>query len=186
MTYSSGRFPSGPVAASRSGVNYRAIENTTYLYNHNVEEGANPTNYESYLAGQQLGHISNRNMSRVSNVNNQTVFLPKGNVYPSNVRGSDFNNYSRSQYGYGPFPSNPYYDYKQSQATIGRRIKFNPRFCINSVCDQGKMDMKLPDGNSVGHYLMRNRLMTNASNNLPYYDTWDPSIMWMKPNDYDC
>jgi hypothetical protein len=51
-------------------------------------------------------------------------------------------------------------------------------------CDEKFMNTVMPDGNTVGYYLLRNRIISDQTNKIPFYDTQDPTIMWTTPNDY--
>lgn len=89
------------------------------------------------------------------------------------------------------FPVVDNHDYPSAEAyynpnsQVLSSVQFAPFACINSMpCSQKYLNTKLPDGNTIGYYLQRNRLMSNQMNNLPFYDPYDPTVMWTKPNDY--
>ena len=64
-------------------------------------------------------------------------------------------------------------------------IDFRPAACISAMpCDEKFMNTVMPDGNTVGYYLLRNRIISDQTNKIPFYDTQDPTIMWTTPNDY--
>lgn len=75
--------------------------------------------------------------------------------------------------------------YYKNNAPMKKCMEFKPAACITAMpCDDKFLNMVLPDGNTVGYYLLRNRIAADQTNKIPYYSTSDPSIMWMTPNDY--
>lgn len=75
--------------------------------------------------------------------------------------------------------------YYKHNAPMKKCMEFKPAACITAMpCDEKFLNTVLPDGNTIGYYLLRNRIASDQTNKIPYYDTSDPSIMWMTPNDY--
>lgn len=57
--------------------------------------------------------------------------------------------------------------------------------CVSSMpCNDSYMNTVLPNGNTIGYYMARNRVLSNPLNKIPYYDPLDPTVMWSAPNDY--
>lgn len=64
-------------------------------------------------------------------------------------------------------------------------VRFEPFACVSSMpCDQKYLDTKLGDGNTIGYYLMRNRILASFETSYPFYSKYDPTVMWAPPNDY--
>lgn len=75
--------------------------------------------------------------------------------------------------------------YYAPHAGMKKCMEFRPAACISAMpCDEKFLNTKLPDGNTYRYYLLRNRIASDQTNKLPYYNTWDQSIMWTTPNDY--
>lgn len=65
------------------------------------------------------------------------------------------------------------------------KMAFQPFACVSSMpCNRGYMNTQLGDGHTIGYYLMRNRILSNPTNQPPFYDNYDPTVMWTTPNDY--
>jgi len=65
------------------------------------------------------------------------------------------------------------------------KVRFEPFACVSNMpCDAKYLNTQLGNGFTIGYCLMRNRILANPNNQMPFYDKWDPTVMWSTPNDY--
>lgn len=150
-----------------------------------------------------LNSASELRESAPSNTTSLYGFRPQYPKYPRGPWNSHkelakiaYKKYSSNSYQAPPLQNNLLYEppgvparddliaYYKHDSPMKRCIEFKPAACITAMpCDDKFLNTVLPDGNTIGYYLLRNRIASDHTNKLPYYSN-DQSIMWMTPNDY--